>query len=310
MEIVFQHGMRRAFNLAECCTSVYDRHSYYVARSFQKIVRRGTSSARHMSVGRFRARDIQKGVTRATPCYIPWTFIEPERRKADILQNLEDTRQTLEVFRAEGWDTNRMHLRFSGNKSFWICIPAALMGHPLGTVQDQMALRERMFKPIMPCRVDSDLWDARHLHRMLGSVHEKGGPVVTLPYEALRSPEALRKHLPEGMGVKTPVPFGEPDALLFKRCRDKTKFHVPDPYNIRREKEQGSGFMRETEDGVGEGDRNFTAFKRACVYLRRHDERAAWRELQDWNQKCDPPLPERELKNCLRSAKRTVSRAA
>lgn len=309
MEIVFQHDMRRAFNLAECCTSVYDRHSYYVARSFQKVVRRGVSSARHMSVGRFRARDIQKGVTRQTPCYIPWTFIEPERRKADVLQNLDDARQTLEVFRAEGWDTSRMHLRFSGNKSFWICIPASLMGHPLGTVQDQIALRERVFKPLMPCRVDDDLWDGRHLHRMLGSVHEKGGPVVTLPFEALDSPSALDKYLPHGMGVKTPVPFEGPDEVLFQRCQEKTQFHVPLCEDVRREELKGYGFMQDTEDGVSQGDRNTVAFKRACVLLRR-DDSTAWEELKKWNRKCDPPLNEHELEQCLRSAQRTISRAA
>lgn len=57
----------------------------------------------------------------------------------------------------------------------------------------------------------------------------------------------------------------------------------------------------------GEGERNATAF-RLAAWLQRDlalDASAAWSWLCQWNGRNTPPLPERELRACLTSARRT-----
>lgn len=300
--------------MAECCTSVYDRGSYYVGRSFERIAARGTRGPRHMSVGRFRPQEVdtfktnrakgQRTMTPDTPCYLPWTFLECEA--GDLLDNMDATRSLLEEMRAEGFDTSRMHLRYSGNQSFWICVPAEMMGHPLGSVSDQKALRQRVFGPLTRCPLDTGLFDARHLHRLLGSIHERGRRTQIMPYKTLYSRSAFEDHLSD-TPTPPPISFGGPDAPLFARTKAKTKFHVPPMDDVSRSLE-GSGLMQKTKDGVGKGRRNDVAFRRACVLWRRYDREGAWDHLTDWNQRNDPPLPTRELRSCFRSARRIATR--
>lgn len=305
MQIVFHTDAWRRFNVAECCTSIYDRGRFYAADSFERIVRRGVGQPRHASVGRFRPKDIRGGVTRKTPCFLPWTLIECEA--GDILDNLDATRWMLDVLDHEGFDTTRMHLRFSGGKSLWIAIPAELMGNPLATVEDQKALRQRIFLPLAECLLDEHLWDGRHLHRLLGSRHETGSSVRVLPWAALDDPAALEREVNKAPDFRIPAPLVGACPVMLAKCRQKASFHVPAMDTVSRSVQAG-GFMDETEEGVSEGERNYAAFRRACVLLRRMNEGQAWANLQVWGALCDPPLSTHEMKSCFRSAKRTVTR--
>ena len=237
---------------------------------------------------------------RDTVCMIPWTFIECEA--GDLMDNLHATKTTLEILQIEGFNLLNCHVIFSGNKSFWIAIPSYLMGNPIGTVADQKALRQRVFMPLMEFPVDENLWDGRHLHRMIGSVHERGGRVRALAFRDVLD-----------LSLKTEIrptdPYrGWPCPVLYQLVREKAEFHVPPFRDVSREVE--SSVLDETEDGVAEGDRNYTAFRRACSLIRRMDAESALRELLSWNRRNDPPMNERELKNCLKSAIRTAQRKA
>lgn len=289
----------RAFTRAECCVSVRDRGRYFVASSFEQAVAEGASGPRHMSVGRFRSADLIRGIDRDTLCFLPWTFLECETR--DLYENVEATRRMLRALLSAGYDTGRMHLRYSGNKSLWIAIPAGMMGNPVGPVGDQQALRQRLFLPLADGVLDQGLWDARHLHRLPGSLHEKGGRALSLTFAALDG--LFLPFAPKPPATEATCP------ILFEQAQMKTRFHVPAIEDVPRDL-KGTGFMRETEDGVSEGGRNEVAYKRACVLLRKHGEALAFDELTEWNVKNDPPLSRRELEMCFRSAIRTVTRDA
>lgn len=304
MKIVFDTNAkyRALFSRAECCTSIYDRGKYYVAESFEGIVRRGVRAPRHISVGRFRPANVSPLIpSRQTTCLIPWTYIECEA--GGLTDNLHATKTTLEVLQWHGFNLLDCHIVFSGNKSFWIALPSYLMGNPVGSVEHQKALRQRVFLPLMEYPVDENLWDARHLHRMVGSVHEKGGPVKAIAFRNMLSMSFV-----DAPAARPVDPYyGPPCPALYERTIEKTQFHVP-PFDSIPRTMEGTGVLDETEDGVEEGNRNYTAFRRACNLIRRMDEEAVFQELQEWNTANSPPLPDRELRMCVRSAKRTSER--
>lgn len=311
--------MHRRFPCAEICTSApgsgaFRRGTYAVGSGFACLAATyRPGSPRHLSVGRFRWKDVrafragqkkgQRTMHPDTICYLPWTFLEIE--DGDLLDRLHYTRSLLTEMKAEGFETKDMHLRFSGNESLWLAIPASLMGHPVGSVADQKALRQRLFRPLTRQRLDEGLFDARHLHRLLGSTHEKGSRTRVLPLGALENRSALSFALGRTPNCSPPPDPGEACETLLNRARQKTRFHVP-PFESVRETEAGGMFMADTKEGVGEGRRNETAFKRACVLWQRHSRRDAWLRLKEWNRKCDPPLGEKELSGCFKSARRTA----
>jgi hypothetical protein len=49
-------------------------------------------------------------------------------------------------------------------------------------------------------------------------------------------------------------------------------------------------------------------FMASCDLLREYSEHEAWAELKEVNEKCSPPMRERELEGRFKSAKRTVLR--
>jgi hypothetical protein len=304
MQILFGTDHWRRFTQAECCASLYARGSYYVAETFERVVGRGAPGPRHMSVGRFRYRD-QDRIGPRTPCWIPWTVLEPE--EGDLPERWEYARQLLFNLEAEGFCLDPLRVRFSGNRSFWICIPAGAMGNPVGPVEDQRTLRLRVFLSLAECRIDQNLFDARHLLRVVGSEHESGGLVRTWPAPFFLA-SRLDRLFQTSYGEEAPSALAPLDRALLARCEERMRFYIPPMETVLRDT-RGSGLMRETEEGVGEGNRNEIAFKRACVLIRRLGC-GAWDELLAWNARNDPPLSERELRQCLRSAERTVKRYA
>lgn len=302
MQIVFDTYHHRRFTRAECCASLYDRGSYWNADRYERAIAKGVRGPRHMSVGRFRWKDAAKAVTGETPCHIPWTIVEPE--EGDVVERWGHARTIIETLRLEGYYSSAIQVRFSGNKSFWVCLPSGMMGNPLGTVYDQKALRERVILPLAECKVDEHLWDARHLARVLGSEHERGGRVRWWPAWVFMEATLDELFRPMEWAQIDPASVSPVPALV-DYCKAKTLFHVPEQDRVPRDA-TGSGFMRATDEGVEDGSRNYDAFRRACVLVRRHGQEGAWRELLDWNARNMPPLPERELRGCLRSAIRTV----
>jgi hypothetical protein len=305
--------MWQRFRYAEVCVSLHDRGTYAVGSSFACLSwTHGPEGPRFMSAGRFRWRDVkdfrkgrrqrQRTMHPETVCYLPWTFLEIESGD-DLWESAQYTTSLLDEMRVERIDTDAMHVRYSGNTSLWIGIPASLMGHPVGTVEDQKTLRQRVFRPFTRQRLDEGFFDGRGLHRLLGSTHSEGSCTRIIPKSALRSRSAFEEALSSGETFPEPIRQGPRCEALTRRCRRKTQFHVPACGSVKTDTE-GGALMRETEGGVEEGQRNDVAFRRACVLWRRYDRRGAWTELQDWNQKNSPPLPKRELESCFESARR------
>lgn len=76
----------------------------------------------------------------------------------------------------------------------------------------------------------------------------------------------------------------------------------------------GDNFERATKyamrvDGAGSGGRNFQAFRlSACLvkdFALTYDQ--AWKIMEDWNRRCDPPLDQQELLGVIKSAVATGS---
>lgn len=280
---------------------MYRRGRYYDGARFEKAVMKGVVGPRHTSVGRFLSKNTH-WVKPETPCSIPWTYIECEC--GGILENLGATQTTIEILRYE-FDLTGSHVVFSGNKSFWIALPSRLMANPVGSVDDQKLLRKRLFLPLMEYPVDENLWDARHLRRMIGSEHERGGRVRALTLDSLFDGTWQHRSAPF---VAHPF-IGPRCNTMYLGAVASTRFHVR-PMDDVPQTLESSQLMNATDDGVDEGRRNEIAFKRACYLVRNMDAESAFKELEAWNRGNTPPLHDHELRNCVRSAQRTAERYA
>lgn len=305
--------IHRYFRWAECCTSYYDRGNFYDARSFTHCVWNGAPNApRHITVGWFPWSKInRKGegyISENAPCVIPWTYIEPE--VPTLQEAYHEIIIVMQILETEGLNLDVCHLVYSGNTSLWLGIPSGALGNPMGSVKDQVAVREYTFLPWMECPIDTHLWNGRHLRRMVGSRHENGGRVQIFPAQYnFRLDWIGQDQSYEARVVMQYDPFEAPPCpTLVKRLARKRTFHVPAMDEVERDFRQSS-FMSETSDGVGRGQRNDVTFRRACSLLNHYDEDETLNRLLDWNQRNDPPLSEKEVRGCLKSALRMHSRS-
>jgi len=316
MEITFLGSqtdlIRRHFQCAECCTSFYDRGNFYGASSFQRSIWEGAPSApRHMTVGWFPwSRVNTKGegfVSENAPCVIPWTYIEPEVESLE--EAYHEVMIVMQILESEGLDLDQCHLVYSGNTSLWLGIPSGALGNPMGAVKDQAALREYTFLPWMETQVDTHFWNGRHLRRMVGSRHETGGRVQVFPAAYNFRLSWIGSDQPdEARAVMWSDPFeAVPCEKLVRRMAGKRTFHVPAMDEVERDFRQSS-FLSDTAEGVGRGQRNDVTFRRACSLLNQYDRDEVERRLLAWNKKNDPPLQEKEVRQCIISAQRMHSR--
>lgn len=284
------------------------RGAVVVGDSFEEHVRFfHPYGERHVSCGRFATTDEWTGETK---CVLPYTYVEPE--VGDLLDTVYAMRELIARLVYEEIDIDRMHMVYSGNASLWLGIPSAMLGNPIGSVDDQRLLRERIVRPLVEFDIDGALFDARQLHRVVGSQHPRGGLVQVLPAEEDFPLDWLNRDQPPYVQdyILRHNPYaGPPDDVLYQTARIRRHFYIP-PFDEVHANMESSGFMQRTANGATEGARNWTAFRRACVHFDQQEmtRTEVLEALINWNEKCDPPLPRREVIRCIESAKRTIER--
>lgn len=309
----------RQFTVTEVVVGVRTQRGRYHGAEWwdDEVEKWAPKQDRHRSVGQFVPGADERGIGPQTMTYIPYTFVECEC--GDLVENWKATRTQIESIDAEGVGTKDIIVRYSGNKSFHIAVPSGMMGNPVGTVEDQIRLRKRLFLDMRETDVDVNLWDARHLVRMPGSAHEKTGLHVTefWAHEFMQMTLAeIVERAREFRRLSKPKPYDvAPCPFLLDKIEKVSRFYVPDYDDVSSEV-KSSGTVERALLGVAEHEtwadkhtgRNKAAFIVACHYLKTMSEQETAEALEQWNSYNSPALPRNDLRNCLRSAIRTRSR--
>ena len=309
--------------IAECTTAVYDRGTYYKHDGWCDVIAENqVQQPRHVSIGAFKKEDIAY-VDEETPCTVPWVILEPE--DGDLIDRYNAVSNMLESIQIEGVDLSQIVVTFSGNKSFHIRIPQGMFGNPVyRSVQDCIKVLNRFAADNFEERLDIDLFDPRHLIRCTGSKHEKGTHVqafsadcfLETSFEVIMA-RAIQRHdyNPHSTSPKqAPVSAWLTDRLI-DASDSFSRFWIPESCDVSTDPKVNGAFAASLK-GCAENEwwhekhqgRNKLLFVAACYLLKKYDDISAFEELENVNQKNDPPLPQKEIKTCFESAKRTIAR--
>lgn len=320
----FLSGTSAEYTQGECCTAVNDRGTYHDHNDWCEVMADvQPESSRHISIGAFKPKDT-RFITEETPCTVPWVILEAE--SGDLFDRYEATGRMLETMDAEGVDLSKVVVTFSGNKSFHIRIPQGMFGNPVYRSTDECRRTlSRFAYNHFDEHLDTNLFDPRHLIRCTGTKHEKGSYTCAIQGDAFltmrleRFLEIASQGSPWNPHKEIKPRYVKPNHWLMTELIDASesldRFWIMD-YNDAPTVSE-SGAFKAAMQGCEEGEqwhekhsgRNKLVFVAACALLGKYDEFSAYDELLKVNDRNSPPLPEKEVKSCFVSAKRTISRS-
>ena len=311
-----------------------DRGRYMDYKEWSNIISNGTaapSGDRHMSVGAL--VDGHQAIKDDASYFIPHFIFDVDGD--DPFDSYETAKRVVDFFTYE-MNVNEADLivAYTGGDGFHIMVPSGLVGNPV--FRNHVKAKNLLLKfkrTFLQENVDANLFDPRHLVRMIGSQHQKTGMYKTAyTAEEFRS-KSIYEIIQDAVEYKrfeipdpTLVPMSSDLSLAFMFCADSmTRVVVPKYSEIADlEKRQGNSeviemamkgvsrkqvwYSSETKEYTG---RNFAMFIAACYLIKKNDgnEYSAYDELKEVNQKNDPPLSDRELRLCFESAMKTTGYA-
>lgn len=329
----YRLGLHRAFRSTEGTNGrsifVEDGHDFQ-----REAARNRIDGAATIGIGRYHrneVRDIDETLMPQRCLTMPWIVIDLDGKST--AENFWAARlivqQLVEAFDV---DANSVVVSYTGGKGFHVRIPAGAIGNPI--YRGQRVARDvvRRFvslilEPVMlPDSdakvlefVDGGLLNPTAQVSVVGSQHRKTGRRVVgltgAEFVRLRNPRAAAFHI-EAV-ADTPSPFELPNPTSVRLAPRLFAAFKEAIAQIEDEQQQGStyesrGIIDAIRDGVTEGesvaegiDGRNDAANRFALYLLTNDgrsEREGWSELQEWNERNDPPLPVRELRQAFESA--------
>jgi hypothetical protein len=158
------------FKDQEFCVSVRQRGRYHDGmNAINTVALRGAEGGRHMSIGAY-----EEGKTEEHhPCVVPYVVLDVDRH--DIVESREATNRLLEGLDAEFGNIHAI-VCATGGRGFHVQIPMGAFGKPV--FKNRQAARQALSRwadEYLEEEVDTELFDPRHLYRMVGSKHEKTG---------------------------------------------------------------------------------------------------------------------------------------
>jgi len=324
-----EQDLHREFSHARTARRVdesrWDHRTAEARRWERRYTRDGTEDARHVSIGRWREEAARRDDTRRQWTRTPWLVAELD---ADTrAENDRLARRLCDRLAEAGANLSAVLVAYSGNKSLHVRIPDGMLGCPLYRNTDVARRRiESFFRRL--CEGDSDLLAALDFGvcspartiRAIGSVHPDTGrhTVATTADTFLDKPRCYLWHLSEPEFEYTP-PGSYPlprragfvpslsDLLTPLECRPQNAPSTEgSELNVQQYSSEWKGRIVEadgTVKGVGKGQRNDAALYVSHRMLTSCPEQAsAWKRVQNWNEKNDPPLPDRELQTVFEHA--------
>lgn len=326
-----EEELHREFSHARTARRVdesrWDHRTAKARRWERRHARDGTGAPRHVSIGRWREEAVGRDDTRRQWIRTPWLVAELD---ADTrAENDRLARRLCKRLGEAGADLSAVLVAYSGNRSLHVRIPDGMLGCPLYRNTDVARRRiESFFRHL--CEDDPGVLDALDVGvcspartiRAIGSVHPDTGrhTIAATADTFLDKPRCYLWHLSEPQFEYTP-PESYPlprragfipalSALLIPpgtRPQNASSTRGSE-LNVQQYSSEWKGRIVRgdgTVNGVEEGCRNEAALyvsHRMLTLCRGQAE--AWRRVQSWNEKNDPPLPDRELQTVFEHAAR------
>ena len=301
---------------SEFCASVYQRGRYHdTMNAVNTVARVGASSDRHISVGAFKTDTPHDD----SPVAIPWVVIDVDSN--DINDSFNKAHRITWLLEEEFSLTNYF-VAYTGGRGFHIHIPSIAFGNPVfRNWRSAKQCLNRWADEWIDEYIDRNLFDPRHLVRMVGSLNLATGLYKTKlsreQWEDASLNDILRysvNHNPEIL--PNPHLTGKicPDLAYSLADVSERGFWVPEMNDV--EDLGSSGVIKAALEGCEEGEqwhpkhtgRSKLIFVAACHLIKNEPtDGAAYHELLKVNEKNTPPLPKKELDQCYRSAIRTVN---
>jgi len=296
----------------------------------RQVAEHGASGPRFTSIGAWRARGNEQGLT-TKPHTVPWITMDVDR--SDLFEALDVAKRIVRRMDSMGVPLHKVHVSFSGKKGFHIRVPSGMAGAPVfaNGAETERILR-RFINHVSDEKTDLEVADPRQNIRLIGSVRENGYHVVAWDAEDFVKPNLALQHILNKAKSHHPYEIGHIHPLTVAPVPELVRAMVGAMDTTRRanipsfedtksadEGPRESGVMRRAMEGCEEGvvwwdkgdkihrGRSKLLFMAGCHLLRKHNRHTAWSKLQEVNEKCDPPMGQRELKGRFESAKRNVS---
>lgn len=293
------------------------------------VAKTGASGPRFTSIGAWRSAEEGRADKAQV---VPWITFDIDRE--DLQEAYEVAQRIVARIDALGGDLEKIHVSFSGKKGFHVRIPSGMAGAPVfaNSAEAERILRG-FCEEVADDEVDLSTCDPRQNIRLIGSKRENGFHVVAWSARRFarsdmtlgRVIEAAREHRPYKIGNVHPMTIAANPTFveIMVSAMDTTrKAAIPSFSDAKKSagSPYSSGVMKRAMQGCEEGTvwwdkgdkihrgRSKLLFMASCDLLREHSEHKAWAELKEVNEKCTPPMRERELQGRFKSAKRAVSR--
>ena len=320
------------FKHAEMCLGVRDRGRSANAEAWVNAVATQSHATEALtSVGAFSVHDVRRldkwknpaydwKVDADTPCFLPWIRLDIDG--PDLVEAHERACEVLTTLHEWGVDTGELTAVYTRGRGFHVWIPAGILGNPAYlNAHAAVTALTRFTDHVFEDTFDPSVYDPRQLIRLPGG--RRNGGFVT-PFAGDEFLSLSLQEITQRSQTHTPYRFAPPreatknEALsTVFRTLARQRFWAPRFEDVDPDAGYGAGGVIERAlQGIEEGEswsekhhgRNKAAFVLGCYFVKQYGAIQARRELSQWNQRNSPPLPERELESCHRSAVRTLNR--
>ena len=286
------------------------RHVVNGLSAMRRVAKSQKPVERHISTGAF-----AEGKTGA--CMMPFVILDIDEDTPE--ESYEKATRILGTLALE-CDISRIDACYTGGRGFHLHIPSGMFGNPVfASAEECKKVLSAWANEYLGESLDVNLFSPRHLVRMTGSIH----PATGLRKTAFRGDEFLKTPLhriisasvaPRKYRIRNPYKAPrEPDLMMSLAEIAFRRFYIPEMSEV--ELYGYNGVFKKAMEGCAEGDqwherhvgRNKLVFVAAC-YLIHLNEDAAFNRLLEVNDRCDPPLPARQVQSCFNSAHKTILR--
>ena len=318
-------------SLGKRCRDQYTKDGFkWQRRQAQPSTAKAAKKSKHVSVGAFRRGDAPRSDRRRRPCTVPYVVFDIDaERDGSSGDTWRYAKRLVRRLRKLGADD--LVATYSGNTSFHVRLPAGNLGLPIFRSSSEAGriLRHFMRRVCeglsegLRSKLDTSLASPLHLIRAVGSRHEEQPTkhCVAFTSEQLDSLGFMAFDAHSQM-YKNPPPLPRPEQALPAPALIERLLEGVDRKASDQEYAGNRGIIERIKEGVRKADEfanGHTGRNRAALLYADHllgsgmTRREARHELEEWNEKCIPPLGEApddekgELKYVLKRAANHVN---
>jgi hypothetical protein len=313
-----QVNRHKGFKIVEYQSNLHKARRIIDWNIVPSTARNGAIGGRHCTVGSY--DKIVYG--RAQPNYLHYIVLDIDN---ELVESHETAKRTLRTLGSFGCDLDKLVCAFTGNRGFHIHIPAGMLGNPVfNSERTPRSMLSALSMGVLDESFDAGLFSPFHMYRLSGSQHEGTGR-YKIPFRGSEFLETRLEQIVDSSAAFRPIEVDNPsDVAVVPDLVTATRIAMAD-WKIKPKKEiKGFGFgnvIEVIERGIEEGEqwdlerghvgRNKAMYVYACYCLKESDVNltTSFAQMVAINERFSPPLSQKEMSNCLRSAMRTITKS-